>query len=238
MYRIKFIFAFILFTTSMVAQKNDVSRVLYKKGFYHEVDEKSKNQDINKINDEITKMVDKIEYELIFNNNKSIYRIVNSLKIENPLIYKLAAGPPIIFFNNLKNNFSIRNTQTLGVSFNIKAEFNKYNWTITKEKKKIGNYVCYKATCEYLEYNPVTKTHNKFSPEVWFTPEIASPYGPEGFGGLPGLILEATLNGQTYYVAKLVELQKYNISNFKIEKPKGKEINESEYQKLLAKRID
>jgi GLPGLI family protein len=53
------------------------------------------------------------------------------------------------------------------------------SWKIENETKKIGNYVCQKASLFYCGRNW----------EAWFTKEVPINAGPYIFNGLPGLIL-------------------------------------------------
>lgn len=53
-------------------------------------------------------------------------------------------------------------------------------WEITKDKKEINSFVCYKAHMEFRG--------RKF--EAWYAPDIPISFGPWKFRGLPGLILE------------------------------------------------
>lgn len=67
------------------------------------------------------------------------------------------------------------------------------NWTLTTETKKIGSYNCYKATAEKTIKNkiivPIT---------AWYCPEIAYQFGPNGYGNLPGLIVELQIDNVIY----------------------------------------
>lgn len=56
----------------------------------------------------------------------------------------------------------------------------KFNWQITNEKQKIGDYEAQKATTEY--------GGRKWT--AWFTEAIPFPDGPYKFSGLPGLIVK------------------------------------------------
>lgn len=70
------------------------------------------------------------------------------------------------------------------------------NWNITSETKQIGNYLCYKATNIYrVDYN--TKVFNH-PVTAWFCPKLPFPYGPNGYGNLPGLILELQVSNVVY----------------------------------------
>ena len=75
------------------------------------------------------------------------------------------------------------------------------NWTLTNETKKIENYTCFKATI--IQKN--LETGVEFIREAWYTTEIPVPYGPVGFGGLPGLILELK-TGKAIFTAKKIVL--------------------------------
>jgi GLPGLI family protein len=55
-------------------------------------------------------------------------------------------------------------------------------WTLLNEQKKLGNYMCRKATTQFRG--------RSFT--VWFTPEIPISGGPWKLAGLPGLILDAS----------------------------------------------
>lgn len=66
-------------------------------------------------------------------------------------------------------------------------------WNLSDETKKIGEYVCKKANCQFRGR----------SYTAWFAEEIPIPTGPWKLFGLPGLILEAyDTNMEFYAVAK------------------------------------
>lgn len=61
----------------------------------------------------------------------------------------------------------------------IKEPLEPIHWKITTTKKLLENYVCTKA---------IGKIENHFV-VAWFAPKITTMAGPEGYHGLPGLIL-------------------------------------------------
>ena len=66
---------------------------------------------------------------------------------------------------------------------------------------------------------------------IWYCPSIPFNFGPKGYTGLPGLILELQVRNITWGATK-IELSNENKN---IEKPtKGKLITEEEYKKLLS----
>lgn len=54
------------------------------------------------------------------------------------------------------------------------------NWKITRETKKIDEYICFKALARFRGRNYT----------AWFTPQVPVLFGPYKFHGLKGLILE------------------------------------------------
>lgn len=82
-------------------------------------------------------------------------------------------------FNNPLIHLGIKEAQY------ILTDSVKTKWQIYRETKKINDYTCYKATL--LEKMNTGKT-NEIT--AWFCPEIPVSSGPEGYGGLPGLIFE------------------------------------------------
>lgn len=96
------------------------------------------------------------------------------------------------------------------------------NWIITKEIKKIGGFLCYKAIGKIYETKPdkakPLEIKKKYIPVVaWFAPEINVPLGPKGFGNLPGLIMELQYAKFKIFVKKIDLNPKGEIEIRKIE---------------------
>jgi len=69
---------------------------------------------------------------------------------------------------------------------------------------------------------------------AWFSPEIPFRFGPLGYGGLPGLILE--LEVQSNFPAKYtIETIDFSKKNIKIEVPIGKKITPLELDQMAKK---
>ena len=107
-------------------------------------------------------------------------------------------------------------------SFKVKLrEKRNFKWFLTKEKKKIDNYNCQKATTEY--------GGRKW--EAWFTSDIPISEGPYKFSGLPGLIIDLKDSKNSYHfyliqVQKAPELTEVFYNDYF---RKYKEINRVEY---------
>ena len=114
--------------------------------------------------------------------------------------------------------------------YNVKKEVSK-NWTITSDVKYIDKYKCYKATTEYIVVNP--KGTFKFPVIAWFCPEIPLPFGPNGYGNLPGLILELQERNVVFGVKKIALNSKINL-NYKPSKD-DVFLTESEFNTIIEK---
>jgi GLPGLI family protein len=182
------------------------------------------------------KAFNKLEYILIFNKNKSIYKPID--KMDTPdedgnqylQFAKIISGK--FFFKDLINKEKIETID----EYNIIKDFNEYSWIISGENKIIDGYKCYKATTVKVDKNILKNSENTFMPFVWFAPEIPVPFGPNGLDGLPGLVLEGTFNGRVFFYATTINF--ISKSNFKLEKPKnGIYLTESEYNKVAYKNL-
>ncbi|HFX17974.1 MAG TPA: GLPGLI family protein [Flavobacteriales bacterium] len=128
------------------------------------------------------------QYILKFNPNESYYYIDEGLPIDeselNATAYdhsKMMTGSGI-FYQNKPNRISINYKHTLGKNYAVTDSLYNTNWQITNDSKYIGKYKVYKAVarCASCQKKVI----------AWFAPDIPLPFGPAGYGGLPGLILE------------------------------------------------
>jgi len=74
-----------------------------------------------------------------------------------------------------------------------------------------------------------------FSPIAWFAPEINVPFGPKGIDGLPGLVLEGSMNGKLFFYANKIEIYTELSNQKELKMEKGEEMSENEYFELLQK---
>jgi GLPGLI family protein len=92
------------------------------------------------------------------------------------------------------NSNSGVNTSLLNFAGDIIAitRNHKNAWQVDYAKtKNIDGYKCY-----FAKYTGLSLKNRPSSEPIyaWFTPEIPVPFGPAGYGGLPGLILELVEN--------------------------------------------
>lgn len=166
---------------------------------------------------------------LDFNKNESLYYLED--KMDNSSrrtinINRIIAGGDNKTYNNVRTKEHFRTSDTFGEPLLI--EILPQQWQITQESKKIGKYLCFKATTQIEQEN----RKGKYIKTViaWFTPQIPVSFGPKSYAGLPGLILEVKDKRITITVKKIVLNPKKEVV---IVKPaKGKKITEDEMNKL------
>lgn len=134
---------------------------------------------------------------LRLNKNKSLFYSCNSYTLDSLLCSDQGSaiqmdilangsrkyGKRIVSYNILKDfkGHQIDYTDNVGGEhYRYQENLPAFNWKLVNEQKKIWNYTCQKALCEF---------RGRLY-EAWFTNEIPINDGPWKFYGLPGLILE------------------------------------------------
>lgn len=219
-----------------------ITRVVYKTNIYgNDLNSDNIKDKVANVSNEEAKMLESffrsqngVELELIYDKKKSLFRKVEILEKDGSIANKL---PSIfdkeIYFKNNETKEKLYQTEYENMTYNILLPFDNYKWVITDEMKIINGYKCYKATTTFEDiYNPRKGTKNTFSPFVWFAPDIPCSFGPKGLDGLPGLVLEGSINGKKYFYATLINFDFKKES--KIEKPKnGRDITIIEFENIL-----
>lgn len=175
-----------------------------------------------------------IEYTLHVKNNESLF-FVND-KMLNDANRQMNIAIALAGFNgkaytNSQQDVQLRNRDTYGQEFLVKSKFDVTKWNITNETKKIENYITYKATAPEDYISKGEKEVRQI--EAWFAPEIQRPFGPLGYGNLPGLILELSVAGKTYTATNVENL---SLNQDAVERPtSGKKISKKEFDDLGVK---
>ena len=129
-----------------------------------------------------------------------------------------------------EKKFLYKQSMILGNNIFLKKE-KKNDWVLQNETKEINGFLCYKATST----NKIVYGEKVFNHPVtaWYCPTLPYNFGPNGYSGLPGLILELN-DGNISYVVKKINLSK---NKTVIEIPKGKTMSEEEYLKKIKERF-
>lgn len=161
-----------------------------------------------------------IPYILLSNQNESIGFFENNIMLPEDLssLQKtlIQSTTKNSHYNHLKDSLNYTTIEVNKKKYNVKNHLPI--WEITSETKTIQNFTCYKAT-----------TANG-SVTAWFAPEIPTPFGPEKYFGLPGLILQIN-RGSIQIDAK--EIQFNPNQTYIIQKTEATEITEEELQKII-----
>lgn len=169
-----------------------------------------------------------VDYTLQFHEGTSNYYAEDILGKEQGLVNKIQSITGL-FYNNVHNDDRFQELEVGGRSFIIQSK--PIKWEITGETKMVSGYMCRKAVA--IKSSTSSRTGKTREREIvaWFAPEIPIPFGPEGYGGLPGLILELSMDRDHYYVTN-IDLGRKDIE---IRKPsKGKLVSQEEYQAIMA----
>jgi GLPGLI family protein len=134
-----------------------------------------------------------------------------------------------IYINNTENKIYYNNddSEFKENKYLVNKEINQ-NWIINqKDTLTINGFKCYKAVASE---ESITTNGTVVKNEIlaWFTPELPYQFGPNGYGKLPGLILQLYANRVNFF-AKTITLD----INEKVEVlSKGITISENEFLKI------
>ncbi|PZQ87670.1 GLPGLI family protein [Flavobacterium lindanitolerans] len=170
------------------------------------------------------------------------------------------------YYKNVKEKTFAVDKEFMGKEFLIKDTLPKLQWKLEGETKKIGDYTCYKATAvkkvvqsDFRNFRQKKQEETKDKKEekteekktnfmddfempkevnviAWYTPEIPVNQGPEGYWGLPGLILEVSDDKTVILCSKIVLNSKEKTS---IKAPtKGKVVTQKEYDEIVTTKME
>lgn len=176
------------------------------------------------------------------------------------------AGGGGTYYKNVKDKQYSNDKEFMGKEFMVKDSLTSLNWKMEAETRVIGGYTCYKATAikkpnatDFRNMRPrkddaekkegakpteEKKTNFLDAVEVpkeivvtaWYTPEIPVSQGPEGYWGLPGLILEVNDGRTTILCSKVVLNPKDKVEIKPI--AKGKVVSQKEYDDAVMKKME
>lgn len=138
-----------------------------------------------------------------------------------------SSGVPqlIASVGNLDEGSYTNHYKFLTRDFLITGELPELAWKLTGEEGMLLDRQVMKATA----------TMDTVSVEAWFAPEIPAPFGPDNYGGLPGLILMLSIDdGSKLYEATSITLD----TEIEITVPdKGRPVTQEEFEKLVQDRM-
>jgi len=148
----------------------------------------------------------KFEKTLYFTSDASLYDEFTlekeevSIPQQKAIFFATYGKPPKPSLKSLYIDFQEESKTALQEfmtrEFLVESKLENKGWKLDPTRKKIGGYVCMKATMN-LDGDTVT---------AWFAPEIPVPAGPSGYYGLPGIVLAVERLGETILMATFIDL--------------------------------
>lgn len=176
-----------------------------------------------------------VQKVLYFQGGESLYKNnlgnqdleVNNNDQHGGEIRMVMKSPENTLYADVKNNVMINSQEFFGKLFLINGENKKQLWKITGEQKTLLDYTCVKAMLQ-----DTTNT------VAWFTTKLPANMGPNGFTGLPGMIMMVDIdNGERIYVASKIELR--DLAEGEMTKPeKGKKVSGEEFEKIKKEKME
>lgn len=185
----------------------------------------------------LDKGLQNIEYQLTFNNIESNYNYIEKMDIDDDLGFKLAiavSGGDGTKYVNSKTKEVLKQMYIDGTPYLIPSNLENLNWILFNETKMIQNFLCFKAVVVVdveLKIGEVVKQNIT----AWYAPKIPVNFGPDGYGGLPGLILELNTPKVRTFIKSI---KTSNTNTIEIIKPtKGKIVSLDEFRTINNKLI-
>lgn len=231
------LFIIILLSNAMFSQTQS-GEVMYKVVISEDSALKEKSDRLNQMQQQASKGSSQIKLNLKFSGNFSEFSLLNSIEDSDTKFAIAWANCRNTIYTDLKAKKSYYNSETNSMGTLKKDEFLIYNelgdgWVTGTETKKIDELECYKAT-KLVEYS-TSKGIQRKEIIAWYCPKIPYSFGPKGYYGLPGLILELTDKNVTFIAEKIL----FRDEILEIKMPvNGKLVSNEEYQTILKNRFE
>jgi GLPGLI family protein len=180
--------------------------------------------------------ISKTKFELLFKDKESLFYGKKQLEKNETKIDFVSVKAKLIgnIYVNLKTKEIIQKKEKFGEVFLINKKINSYQWELTNEKIKLGDYICYKAILKHKK----KKVNPTFA---WYTPDIPINIGPLGYSGLAGFIVMLQDDIFVYTLNK-IQFKLSEKEKNRIRKPKkGRKVTLKEFDsiyKLMIRKKD
>lgn len=220
----------LIITTNLFAQQSGVVKYEFSYKKFTDTPKNKMVADARRMADMSAEYAKNHQYILKFTHLESIYHVEDSMPLDdvNNFEYKFSKFifSTGIYYQNRETDKTLNEKLSMGKNYLVHDSLNS-DWKVTTESKYIGKYECFKAV------SLCSSCKNNQEITAWFTPEIPVPFGPAGYGGLPGLILEVSKFRYTLILKKI----KLSNKNIYIEKPtKGTIITADKLKELQWKK--
>lgn len=169
-----------------------------------------------------------IDYARNYRKTYSLYyngRVALFSEAERTDTMGVEFGEKTTLYANLATSETVAARDLLGKVFFVKEALPVYNWEIQADKTSVVlGRTCIRARVKDEQGEKLV---------AWFCPEIAVPVGPDGYGGLPGLVLKVSNRAYQYEATAIRETR----PDVAIAMPRERDMMTSaEFKKLEAKK--
>lgn len=229
-------FFLLIFILSLQSFSQDL-QITYKvstEGLLNEVQKKKLSQSGQEYYMKVENNFKNLVYLLKIRENRALFYREQKMENEGNRGLKLAAsraGFPGSFYSDSEVGKVISEYDGYGPKYLISSSLQELKWKISKETKIVTGFKTFKATAQ--ETYDTGSEKKIWTITAWFAPEINKPFGPGGYGGLPGLILELE-RGSKIYTAKIFE--EVDLKEEEVSMPTtGKKITKEEFEAIGRK---
>ncbi len=165
-------------------------------------------------------------FEMLFNETNSIYKPAKDGISETKMMMMNIPAEQNIVYSNFENKQKISEKKLFEKTYLVSDSFKNCKWKITEEFRKIAGYNCRRAETIIMDSCYVI---------AFYSDAFIAEGGPEGFAGLPGMILGVVMPrlNVSYFATKV---ETYLPEDVAITAPKkGTKTTNAELEKSVRK---
>lgn len=177
----------------------------------------------NTFNTDSPILIKNLDYKLVFNSKSSFFekneKLTNdSYRSRDKIIERrISFGK---YYRFLENNLKLHQIKLFNQTILKKDSLYDQHWILSDKEAIISNLKCNYAFLNLKD----ERTGYDQKIEAWYSTEISLPYGPNGFDGLPGLIIKLKRDNVIFILDKIEFFKKEK----KINEPDGRIMTEDE----------
>jgi len=165
------------------------------------------------------------DWEYNFNDRTSLYRAKPKESLNDSQFFFIAGDNTNEMFTDFGKKTRTLRRPINGEDFILKDTIPRLKWKVMHDIRKIAGYDCRKA---------IAVINDSVSVVAFYTDEILLRGGPEGFTGLPGMILGLAIpRYNTTWFATKIEAKNIPVLNINAPSKGKKTDNEKDFKKMI-----
>ncbi|MBW2961585.1 GLPGLI family protein [Mesonia aestuariivivens] len=185
------------------------------------------------------KSAESLDYKILFNSSNAVFEPTETLTVKKNKGLNFGSGilttidAEAKIFTSTECNEYYKKIDAGGVKALVLYPFKNFNWKLTNQNKVLNGLKIFKANTELNRNNRVILI------EAWYCKDLPYSYGPVMFNGLPGLIVQVTIEEKSKnslkYTFSMESIKKTSKAVEKAPKETYKIISERELNEIFAK---